>query len=85
MNRRIARQDTEDMLQRQVWYLQPDRYQDLFLAGEFEPEPLTFAGRDVEEVVDDTDELDAYFNQLESKRSMTGADVFGDSPEQGWV
>lgn len=87
MNRRIEVQDTEDMLQRQTWYLSPERYQDLFLAGEFDPEPLTIAGRNVEEVaVDDIDELDRYFEQLENKRSMTGAmltEALAD--DEGWV
>lgn len=86
MNRRIQLQDTEDMLQRQTWYLEPGRYQELFLAGAFSPEPLTIAGRDVEEVVDDVDELDRYFKQLETRRSMTGAQVFDAmSDDQGWV
>jgi hypothetical protein len=86
MNRRIQLQDTEDMLQRQTWYLEPGRYQDLFLAGAFDSEPLTIAGRDVEEVVDDVDELDAYFENLEKRRTMTGAQVFDAmSDEQGWM
>jgi hypothetical protein len=86
MNRRIQIQDTEDMLQRQTWYLEPGRYQDLFLAGHFEEQPLTIAGRDVEEVVDDIDELDAYFENLDSKRSMTGAMMFNTMSEgEGWV
>lgn len=86
MNRRIQLQDTEDMLQRQTWYLEPGRYQELFLAGAFAPEPLTIAGRDVEEVVDDVDELDRYFAQLENRRTMTGAQVFDTmSDEQGWL
>ena len=88
MNRRISQQDTEDMLQRQTWYLEPQRYQDLFLAGAFEPEPLTLGGRDVEEVVDDVDEMDRYFAELENKRGMTGAQLFSalDGPdEDGWL
>lgn len=74
------------MLQRQTWYLEPHRYQDLFLAGAFDAEPLTLAGRDVEEVVDDVDELDTYFEQLESRRSMTGAMMFDalGRDEEGW-
>lgn len=87
MNRRVETQDTEDMLQRQTWYLAPHRYQDLFLAGAFEPEPLTVAGRDVEEVVDEVDELDRYFEQLENRRSMSGAmmmEALGEI-EDGWV
>lgn len=87
MNRRIELRDVEDMLQRQTWYLEPRRYQDLFLAGHFDAEPLTIAGRDVEEVVDEIDELDRYFEQLEHRRTMTGAMVMNalDGPaEEGW-
>lgn len=84
MNRRIQLQDTEDMLQRQTWYMQPERYEELFLAGHFEPEPLTIAGRDVEEVVDDVDELDRYFEQLEDRRSMSGQ-LLDQLEEEGWV
>lgn len=87
MNRRIQLQDNEDILQRQTWYLQPHRYQELFLAGAFSPEPLTVAGRDVEEVVDDIDELDAYFESLENRRSMTGAQMYEamSAMEEGWM
>lgn len=87
MNRRVELQDVEDTLQRQTWYLEPHRYGELFLAGAFEPEPLTMAGRDVEEVVDDIDEMDRYFASLEQKRGLTGADLFSilDEPdEEGW-
>lgn len=75
------------MLQRQTWYQEPQRYSDLFLAGAFSPEPLTMAGRDVEEVVEDVDEMDRYFDSLEQKRGMTGAELFTllDEPdEEGW-
>lgn len=88
MFRRIDLQDTEDMLQRQTWYQEPRRYSELFLAGAFEPEPLTMAGRDVEEVVDDVDEMDRYFEQLEQKRGLTGAELFnalGEPDEEGWM
>jgi hypothetical protein len=87
MNRRIQLQDVEDMLQRQTWYMAPARYSDLFLAGHFDTEPLTIAGRDVEEVVDEVDELDRYFEHLENRRTMTGAaimDALGETGE-GWV
>ena len=87
MNRRVELRDVEEMLQRQTWYLAPDRYRDLFLAGTFEPEPLTIAGRDVEEVVGEVDELDRYFDQLENRRTMTGAammDALGER-EEGWL
>lgn len=88
MNRRVELQDVEDTLQRQTWYLSPDRYRELFLAGEFFSEPLTIAGRDVEEVVDDIDELDRYFERLENKRTITGAmvmDALRTSDEEGWL
>jgi hypothetical protein len=87
MNRRIQMQDVEDSLQRQTWYLEPERYRDLFLAGAFDPEPLTLAGRDVEEVVDDVNELDAYFDQLEQRRSVTGEMVFDalNRDREGWL
>lgn len=86
MNRRVELQDIEDTLQRQTWYLEPGRYQELFLAGAFSPEPLTIAGRDVEEVVDDVDELDRYFEQLEQRRTITGEQVFDNGPgDQGWM
>lgn len=87
MNRRIQVQDVEDMLQRQTWYLEPERYRDLFIAGVITPEPLTLAGRDVEEVVD-IDELDAYFDQLDQKRSMSGAmmiDALAGVDAEGWL
>ena len=87
MNRRIGLRDAEDMLQRQAWYLDPARYQELFLAGEFSEDPLTIAGRDVEEVVGDVDELDLYFEHLEQRRSITGAMLSEalSGFEEGWV
>ena len=87
MNRRIQLQDAEDALQRQTWYLEPERYRDLFIAGHFDAEPLTIAGRDVEEVVDEIDELDRYFARLEDRRTTTGAMVLDalDQKEEGWL
>lgn len=87
MNRRVELRDVEDMLQRQTWYIAPERYRDLFLAGHFDPEPLTVAGRDIEEVVDEVDELDRYFAQLEERRVTTGAMVMEAlaETEEGWL
>lgn len=89
MTRRIELRDAEDALQRQTWYLAPARYRDLFLAGEFQPEPLTVAGRDMEDVaVDEIDELDRYFRGLEERRVMTGADLVNagnDGGDGGWL
>jgi hypothetical protein len=79
MDRRIALDDTEDMLQKQTWYQNPKRYEDLFLVNEQwqQQEALTMAGRPVEEVVNDVDELDRYFDNLDNTRTMTGAELFG--------
>jgi len=88
MERRIKLEDEEDLLQRQTWYQTPQRYSELFLEGAFEPEPLTIAGRDVEEVVDQIDAIDEYFDRLEEKRAMSGAELFAalDGPdEEGWI
>lgn len=88
MFRRVELQDIEDTLQRQTWYQEPLRYTELFLAGAFTPEPLTMAGRDVEEVVEDVDEMDRYFEQLEQKRGMTGQEIFralDERDEEGWL
>lgn len=87
MDRRIVIQDIEDTLQRQTWYLSPDRYHDLFLAGEF-PTEVTLEGEVVEEeVVSDIDEIDRYFEELDNKRTMTGAQLFEylEPDEDGWV
>lgn len=89
MMRRIEIEDIEDTLQRQTYYLSPDRYYELFLAGEFSPEPLSGDSRLEEEevVVNDVDELDAYFNALESGRTMSGSELFANLPddEGGWT
>lgn len=85
MERSQQLKDIEDTLARQTWYLRPDRYDALFLAGHFEPEPLTMAGRDVEEVVEDIDEIDAYMEQLEEKHSMSGRDLLALVDDDGWV
>lgn len=86
-NRERLVQDIEDTLQRQTWYQHPDRYDALFLTDDqWSPDPLTMAGRPVEEVVDDLDEHDAYFAALEDQRTMTGAEVAAfSSGEGGWV
>lgn len=82
--RRIARQDVEDMLQRQAFYLAPERYNDLFFAEDPALHPLTIAGRPVEEVVDDVDEVDAYFQRLEGRCSMPGDRLVG-AASDGWI
>lgn len=85
--RRREVKDINDTLEKQTWYQHPDRYNVLFSPDtEYVPEHLTIAGRDVEEVVDDIDEMDAYFDNLENQRSLTGAQLFGYvGDENGWV
>ena len=85
MERRIALDDAEERLQRQTYYLEPNRYNDLFLAGEIigvDPVEL-----EPEEPVDDISEIDRYFDNLDNKKSMSGAQLFPllESDENGWV
>lgn len=88
MNRRVEVRDIEDTLQRQTWYLFPDRYDALFLEGLVgEHEEVLHEEEPKEEVVKNIDEIDRYFEQLDEKRSLTGGQVFAliDGDEQGWV
>lgn len=83
MDRREEVRDAEDILRKQAYYLSPARWHDLF-ASDPEPDAMTMAGRPVEEVVEDVDELDAYFSQIDEKRTMTGAQLLDDQ-EGGWI
>lgn len=86
--RRQYVQDINDTLQKQTWYQYPERYIDLFAEDQaWNPEPLTLAGSPAEEVVDDIDELDAYFANLEQQREVTGGEVFGylDPSGGNWI
>lgn len=70
--------DVDDVLERTTYYLHQQRHQELFpekyvLPGQ--QEPLTMAGRPVEEVVEDLDVHDAYFANLEKQRFMTGGEI----------
>lgn len=87
MDRRRKLQDEENLLKRQTFYLHPQRYDELFVKpDEREAEPLSVGGRSVEEVVDDIDALDAYFDALEAKREVSGADLhYIDRSEGAWV
>lgn len=80
--------DIDETLQKQTYYQHPDRYRDLFFEpyGESGIEPLTLGGRPVEEVVDDLDEVDAYFDGLDDQRMVTGEEVFDVlSDDGGWI
>lgn len=87
MDRRIEVRDIEDTLQRETWYLAPARYEELFLAGEIRTEQTLEGEVLEEEVVTDIDEIDRYFDELDEKRNMTGAELFRflDEDEDGWV
>jgi len=86
MERRRKLQDEEDLLQRQTYYLHPERYKELFVKDERQPEPLSVVGRTIEEVVDEIDKLDAYFDRLEEKREVRGSDLRYLEPDaEGWV
>jgi hypothetical protein len=93
MSRRLELQDREDNLQQQLWYNDPERYQWLFIHG-------LIGDRDDQQGVDgeesqeeemgvyDLDVMDSYFEQLDEKRTMTGAHVFGQmaaAHEGAWV
>ena len=84
MDRRTQVDDAEENLQRQTYYLEPSRYNDLFLAGEIiGTEPVSL---DPDEPIDDISEIDRYFENLDNKKAMSGAQLFGLlDDEQGWV
>lgn len=60
-----------------------DRWQELYAPQE-PGQPLDLVGSAVEEVVDDINEVDRYFDRLNSgaRFSMSGADLDDD---EGWV
>ena len=86
MNRREQVQDIEDTLTKQAWYLNPSRWADVHAAEVSLPDDaMTMAGRPIEEVVGDVDELDAYFSGIEERRTLTGAELFNSLDDEGWV
>lgn len=86
MDRRITVRDIEDTLQRQTWYMDPQRYQQLFLMGEIAPPTSEDMPFEEEEVVDNLDDIDDYFAKLEQQRTVSGAEVFAAiDDDQGWV
>lgn len=84
MECRINQDEAEENLQRQTYYLQPSRYNDLFLAGEIiGSEP---ANPDPDMPVDDISEIDRYFDNLDKTKTMSGAQLFELlEDENGWV
>lgn len=76
-NRERLVEDIEDTLKKQTWYQHPLRYSELFPPeNPWTPDPLDLHGSAPEEVVDDLDEIDRYFAELENKRSVSGEEVF---------
>ena len=78
--------DVDNILEKTTYYLHPDRYKHLFAEklAAVAHQPLTMAGRPVEEVVEDLDEYDRYFARMEEKRVMTGGEVLSMSDDEGW-
>jgi hypothetical protein len=89
MDRRDKVRDINETLEKQVWYLDPERFDELFMVPTFDADGQVYiGGQPTEEVVQDIDEIDKYFDSLDEKKSMTGAQLFrylGDADEQGWV
>lgn len=78
--------DVDSVLEKTVYFLNQPRHQELFPDSyESAHEPLTLAGRPVEEVVQDIDEYDRYFAQLEEKRFVTGGEALAFSDNDGWI
>lgn len=80
-------EDVDNILEKTTYFLHQQRHQELFpekyhLPGQVEP--LTMAGRPVEEVVEDLDVYDAYFADLEKKRFVTGGEVLAASGDERW-
>lgn len=76
MERRNAFRETERTMRRQLWYTDGERYNDLFVHGLFndETEPDQQAGEQDQDV-EDLEEYDRYFDQLDEMRTMTGAEM----------
>lgn len=90
LDRRTQVRDINDTLEKQVWYLDPERFDELFTIPQFgyDGESLVYGEGPVEEVQDDLDEIDRYFEQLEDKKSLSGAQLFqylGEADSNGWV
>lgn len=79
--------DADNILRKHLSYVNPERYNEVFAAEiAAEQQPLTMAGRPVEEVVEDLDEYDEYFAGLEEKRFLTGGEILAMSDsEGGWI
>ena len=85
--RRNAVRDTERAIKRQLWYTDGERYNDLFIHGlldEDEQDPAAVAGEEDQDV-DDLEEYDRYFDQLDETRTMTGAEMFALNNGGSWV
>lgn len=74
-------------MKRHLWYTDGERYNDLFVHGlinDEETEPDAQAG-DEDQDVDDLEEYDRYFDQLDETRMMTGAEMFALNNGGNWV
>lgn len=71
MDRRAEREDEDRWLERQCLNLSPDRWRELYETEE----PMTPFGLEEEIPVDDLDEIDAWYRDMDSARTMSGADA----------
>lgn len=82
------KKDINDTLEQFVWYTDPDRFDELFFTPTFNAEGQVVYGSEMaEEVETDIDEIDRYFDSLDEKKAMSGADLFRylEPDEDGWV
>lgn len=84
--RRNEFRETERTLRRTLWYTDGERYNDLFVHGVFddEREPEQTAGDEYQDV-DDLEEYDRYFDQLDGTRTMTGAEMLSLNSGGSWI
>ena len=88
MQRRTLVKDINDTLEKFVWYTDDERFRELFFTPAYDADgQVVYDGELAEEVVDDIDEIDRYFEQLDEKKAMSGAQLFSylDKDERGWI
>jgi len=87
MTRRMEKIDVEDQLRQQLRYTDPERYNQLFFAGAFSDTPLLTQDEleNQGEPVEDLDEWDRYFENLEAPRMMTGAELRALENDGDWI
>jgi hypothetical protein len=88
MTRRTLIKDIDDTLEKFVWYTDEERFRELFYTPVYDAEgQVVYDPERAEAVETDIDEIDRYFEQLDEKKSMSGAALFSylDRDESGWI